>query len=79
VGNWIASFVFGIASPILALYVAGPLIVHAVRTGELIARGRSYFRDAQPKRYWFGLVFWFAMIALSFAGSYAVFRPYLVH
>ena len=62
--EWIMLIVFGIASPILMLYLAVPLVWRALRTGELHARGRSYFRTQQPRRFWSGVVFWIAIMAL---------------
>jgi hypothetical protein len=71
-GNWIALFIFGILSPYLALFHCLPVAIRALKTGELEARGRSYFRDKQPKRFWAGIAFWFALVALSFFAAYVV-------
>ena len=63
--DWVVLISFGIASPVLMLRIAPRLVWRALRTGELEARGRSYFRDQQPRRFWFGIVFWIAMMVLT--------------
>ena len=70
--DWIVLIIVGIAFPVLMLRVAPPLVWRALRTGELEARGRSYFRAQQPRRFWFGIVFWIAMIALTVFAATAV-------
>jgi len=73
--NWLVLIVFGIAFPLLLFWLALPLVWHALRTAELKARGRSYFRAQQPRRYWAGIVFWIMMLALSlYPAAGAVFR-----
>jgi uncharacterized membrane protein len=46
------------------LWWAPPMLFKALRTGRLPARGVTYNRHSQPRRYWFGIWFWLAMIAL---------------
>ena len=69
--DWIVLIIF-LALPILLLPVAPRLVWRALRTGELEARGRSYFRSEQPRRFWFGIVFWIVMTALSLVGAVGV-------
>jgi hypothetical protein len=62
-----------VAFPVMIVWLAAPLVVRGLRTGELEARGRSYFRVQHPLRYWFGIVFWMALLAFSVFVSCLVF------
>lgn len=70
--GWLVVPIFGIAFPLLIFWMIPPLVWHALRTGELEARGRSYFRDQQPKRFWAGIIFWILMMAVALFTSYVV-------
>lgn len=70
--NWAVLIVFGVAFPCLAFFYGLPIALRGLKTGELVARGRSYFRDRQPKRFWVGIVFWFTLSAFSLFTSFAV-------
>jgi hypothetical protein len=63
--NWIVLVVFGVMLPLLALFYGLPHALRGLKTGELEARGRNYFRERQPGRFWAGIVFWFTLAALS--------------
>ena len=60
-------FAIFIILPLVFLWLGAPIVLTALRTGKLLARGAVYDRSAQPVMYWVGIGFWFLLfIFLSF-------------
>jgi hypothetical protein len=55
------SSVFLLAT-IWCTYGAVKLVKTALKTGVLQARGRTYNRFSEPKRFWAGIVFWLLVV-----------------
>jgi hypothetical protein len=49
--------------PLAILWLAGPLVWTALRTGKLLGRGAIYDRSNQAM-YHFGVAFWFLLFSL---------------
>jgi hypothetical protein len=75
--NWIFLAIFGIGFPILYAWVAIPLVVRALQTGELETRGRSYSRAETPVQYWLGVVFWLVVLVATMGTAVTVFTVFL--
>ena len=50
--------------PFAILWLAGPIVWTALRTGRLLGRGRIFDRSERPAMYYGGLVFWLMLFAL---------------
>ena len=60
-------FAIIIVLPLVFLWLGAPIVLTALRTGKLLARGAIYDRSAQPVMYWVGIGFWFLTFnSLSF-------------
>jgi hypothetical protein len=61
--------------PIVLLWLVGPIVWKALRTGRLLARGVVYDRERQPRMYYFGVLFWISLFAAcSFLSALLVTR-----
>ncbi len=52
-----------VALPFVIIWLAGPIVWTALRTGRLLGRGRVYDRAERPAVYFGGIIFWFLLIA----------------
>jgi hypothetical protein len=50
--------------PLATLWLGGPIVWAALRTGRLQGRGAIYDRSNQPAMYYFGVAFWFLLFSL---------------
>jgi hypothetical protein len=55
---------FIVALPFVVIWLAGPIVWTALRTGRLLGRGRVYDRVERPAMYFGGITFWFLLIAV---------------
>ena len=63
--------------PLVFLWLGAPIVLTAIRTGKLLARGAIYDRSAQPVMYWLGMGCWFLLfIFLSFVSVGLLTRYY---
>jgi hypothetical protein len=59
--------------PIVLLWLVGPIVWKAMRTGRLLARGVVYDRESQPGMYYFGVLFWISLFAtFSFLSAFII-------
>jgi uncharacterized membrane protein YedE/YeeE len=52
-----------VALPFVNIWLAGPIVWTALRTGRLLGRGHVYDRAERPAMYFGGIIFWFLLIA----------------
>ena len=50
--------------PLAILWLAGPIVWTALRTGRLLGRGQIFDRSERPAMYYGGIAFWFLLFAL---------------
>jgi len=50
--------------PLAILWLAGPIVWTALRTGRLLGRGQIFDRSERPVMYYGGMLFWFLLFAL---------------
>jgi hypothetical protein len=65
------------ALPFVIIWLAGPIVWTALRTGRLLGRGRIYDRAERPAMYFGGIIFWFLLIAALMFMSVLVLGPWL--
>ena len=70
--NWFLLSIFGIGFPLVYAWLALPVVVRAVQTGELEIRGRSYARAQAPLHYWLGLAFGLFVLVAAAGTALAV-------
>jgi hypothetical protein len=58
--------------PLLVLWLAGRLVWVALATGRLQARGVVYDREAQPVRYYIGIISWGLIFTMCVFASIGV-------
>jgi hypothetical protein len=63
--DWVLFSIFGIGLPLVYTWLAFPIVVRAMRTGELEIRGRSYARAEAPRQYWLGLALGVLVLATA--------------
>jgi hypothetical protein len=75
----ILNIVLGIFAilPLALLWLAGPIVRTALRTGKLLGRGRIFDRDERPAMYYGGLVFWLLLLTVTSLFSVAVLSDWL--
>jgi hypothetical protein len=50
--------------PLAILWLAGPIVWTALRTGRLLGRGQIFNRSERPAMYYGGIVFWLLLFVL---------------
>jgi hypothetical protein len=55
-----------------------PIVVFAIRSGLMKARGRVYLRDMDPFHFWVGLTFHIMGLITPLICLYAVVRPHII-
>ena len=63
--------------PLVVLWLAGPIVWTALRTGRLLGRGQIFDRGERPAMYYGGMLFWFLILALLICISALVLRHWL--
>ena len=60
-------------TPIVLLWLVGPIVWKAIRTGRLLARGVVYDRESQPGMYYFGVISWISLFAaFSYLSAFVI-------
>jgi hypothetical protein len=68
-----------VALPFVIIWLAGPIVWTALRTGRLLGRGRVYDRAERPAMYFSGIIFWLLLIAALMFMSALVLTHWLLN